>query len=480
MKASSDPIRKALEKALHVMVKGMEVRMCDRWPALKLPLEDAIAEATAALALPTPAPLVVEFVAEASSPMQTIAELVDEETDDDMADKGIEQIVEAARIAKTTPPLVVEAGKWYRRRDGEVVGPVEKISSGPRYRWTAGGETYLSDGHWNAQKCRHSYDLIAEAAPPTVEAVAEQMEINDFFGKHFTPAPTKPQAVANYRVGNHVEFFSMPGPFAVTFTGEGAACHVMPTPHAVLDLLMHEEGAGFGIDEKREDVICWLQDGDYWNLDEGNLPFQWNFDIGEISHVSVTRVTPWHIQPTPPPTTAVESVDEWYYLQDRDEITADTEFEDPSGRWLAVPLRIVGETYISPREDRGIYHFPMRRRRTPTPAYRPFGSAELNIDITPSEEARALHRVVRAMHDGHCPQCGYLGNANEFEIKQTWERSIADHACPVCGFSITADEANAALQAFHPFMRKNFEVFSAWRVKRLGTPCGLPITNERS
>ena len=31
--------------------------------------------------------------------------------------------------------------------------------------------------------------------------------------------------------------------------------------------------------------------------------------------------------------------------------------------------------------------------------------SDLNSDVSP-ERARALHRVVRAMHDGNCPSCG--------------------------------------------------------------------------
>lgn len=84
----------------------------------------------------------------------------------------------------------------------------------------------------------------------------------------------------------------------------------------------------------------------------------------------------------------------------------------------------------------------------------------LNISLDQGEEARALHRVVRAMHDGHCPFCGHLGPAGDFE---DWKH---DHWCPKCGFTITAEEAKAALATFHVFMKRNLEIFEQWRRRR--------------
>lgn len=34
-------------------------------------------------------------------------------------------------------------------------------------------------------------------------------------------------------------------------------------------------------------------------------------------------------------------------------------------------------------------------------------SEHCNLDVENRERARVLHRVVRAMHDGHCPKCGF-------------------------------------------------------------------------
>lgn len=82
-------------------------------------------------------------------------------------------------------------------------------------------------------------------------------------------------------------------------------------------------------------------------------------------------------------------------------------------------------------------------------------AATLNLDVS-AEGARALHRVVRAMHDGHCPKCGYLGPADCF-----WHEEY--HECPVCNFRVTEVEARAALMAFRPHFLKSVEVFEAWR-----------------
>jgi hypothetical protein len=93
---------------------------------------------------------------------------------------------------------------------------------------------------------------------------------------------------------------------------------------------------------------------------------------------------------------------------------------------------------------------------------------QLNSDCT-SSEARALHRVVRAMHDGNCPKCGYLGPSEEFQ--KHYERgpqklSIVDHLCPCCGFEVSHNESVEALKAFAPYMEQNVEMFEAWRKRR--------------
>ena len=87
---------------------------------------------------------------------------------------------------------------------------------------------------------------------------------------------------------------------------------------------------------------------------------------------------------------------------------------------------------------------------------------ELNLDVS-AEEARALHRVVRAMHDGHCPKCGFLDSASRF---CGGGGAPCGHQCPNCLFTITSDEAIAALQAFQPYLKRSVEVFDRWRESR--------------
>jgi hypothetical protein len=81
---------------------------------------------------------------------------------------------------------------------------------------------------------------------------------------------------------------------------------------------------------------------------------------------------------------------------------------------------------------------------------------DCNLDVERGERARALHRVVRAMHDGHCPNCGCLASADRFDDGH-------QHRCPDCHFAITREQAEAALQEFRPFLQKSLEVFEDWR-----------------
>lgn len=48
----------------------------------------------------------------------------------------------------------------------------------------------------------------------------------------------------------------------------------------------------------------------------------------------------------------------------------------------------------------------------------------LNSDVEPHDVARALHRVVRAMHDGECPQCHsiFSSGAMREAYHEQWQR----------------------------------------------------------
>jgi len=88
------------------------------------------------------------------------------------------------------------------------------------------------------------------------------------------------------------------------------------------------------------------------------------------------------------------------------------------------------------------------------------GPVPLNSDVSLAPDtARALHRVVRALHDGNCPKCGALNPSDTVYDTAVYE----GWCCPDCKFTITAEEAKAAMAAFRPFMEANLAIFEAWR-----------------
>lgn len=90
----------------------------------------------------------------------------------------------------------------------------------------------------------------------------------------------------------------------------------------------------------------------------------------------------------------------------------------------------------------------------------------LDVDF---ETARALHRVVRAMNDGECPKCHAL--IEDYHMRKKIPSLASPEytetmICPKCGFTITGEEAEAAIQVFAPVMERNLEVFEQWRKER--------------
>lgn len=85
----------------------------------------------------------------------------------------------------------------------------------------------------------------------------------------------------------------------------------------------------------------------------------------------------------------------------------------------------------------------------------------LDTDV---DTARAVHRVVRAMHDGECPRCHILFKSSSMLISDRSLSAIGgDEMCPKCGFMITRSEQQAAIDLFGPIMDRNLDVFEAWR-----------------
>lgn len=94
--------------------------------------------------------------------------------------------------------------------------------------------------------------------------------------------------------------------------------------------------------------------------------------------------------------------------------------------------------------------------------------SDLYLDVD-FETARALHRVVRAMNDGECPKCHILIEDYHMRKDSPLEMSpkhTQTMICPRCGFTITGEEAEAAMQTFSPVMDRNLEVFEKWRKSR--------------
>jgi hypothetical protein len=80
--------------------------------------------------------------------------------------------------------ITIEAGKYYRTRDGEVVGPMEFTGDPPGMdRWRAGfrgGQSFWNDnGLWADGLDERGADLVAEwadPAPDVTKALAEALE----------------------------------------------------------------------------------------------------------------------------------------------------------------------------------------------------------------------------------------------------------------------------------------------------------------
>jgi hypothetical protein len=59
--------------------------------------------------------------------------------------------------------IKIQAGKYYRRRDGEVIGPAKhRGDKGSSYQWNVSGNYYTDDGRYQACGPDSPYDLIAE------------------------------------------------------------------------------------------------------------------------------------------------------------------------------------------------------------------------------------------------------------------------------------------------------------------------------
>lgn len=84
------------------------------------------------------------------------------------------------------------------------------------------------------------------------------------------------------------------------------------------------------------------------------------------------------------------------------------------------------------------------------------------------DEARSLHRIVRAMHDGECPKCHKVHPAEDMRITTIMQDGplFLGWKCPSCGFFISKPEAEEVMRIFGTFMDRNLAVFEKWRNER--------------
>jgi hypothetical protein len=88
------------------------------------------------------------------------------------------------------------------------------------------------------------------------------------------------------------------------------------------------------------------------------------------------------------------------------------------------------------------------------------------LDVDHFEKVRSLHRVVRALHDGECPQCHRIQPSEAVRIDDLELPGGYGNRCTHCNFTISAAEMDAVAAEFAPVMQKNFEHFLAWRKAR--------------
>lgn len=76
--------------------------------------------------------------------------------------------------------------------------------------------------------------------------------------------------------------------------------------------------------------------------------------------------------------------------------------------------------------------------------------------------ARACHRIVRAMHDGACPKCGYADRSEHFTDNN------GNHRCPNCEFAIPNEDVERVMAMFLPFMAESLAIFEQVRAGKFG------------
>lgn len=101
----------------------------------------------------------------------------------DLVKEYIEPEPEKVEDDPSKPSLILEEGKYYLNRDGEVIGPL-KPDEDDRYNWAdLKGETYIKNGCYYSDCVESRYDLISEyvgSRDKKIDMIVEtEMQIND-------------------------------------------------------------------------------------------------------------------------------------------------------------------------------------------------------------------------------------------------------------------------------------------------------------
>lgn len=91
-----------------------------------------------------------------------------------------------------------------------------------------------------------------------------------------------------------------------------------------------------------------------------------------------------------------------------------------------------------------------------------YEAGRLALDVS-LEQARALHRVWRALNDGDCPKCHEAQAATDIV-----RGPVGDLRCPNCGFIVTGEEIREIERLFAPAMDAAISIFEAWRASGPG------------
>lgn len=96
-----------------------------------------------------------------------------------------------------------------------------------------------------------------------------------------------------------------------------------------------------------------------------------------------------------------------------------------------------------------------------TPCHKP----DLHLDVE-LDQARALHRVWRALNDGDCPKCHKAVAATDVIRPQNKDGVWIKCPNPSCGFLVMGKEIEEIERLFAPAMNAAVAIFESWREVR--------------